>query len=119
MTNEVSPPSVIAKTTSFSDTPRSPICFLPNSVKSSNPSTALISAKSPPAITLKARSSYSSAEGEHASPRTRCRCQKSRQIETNWMLKRPVEPHPVKNTNRDHARVLDLPDQTIAVLHPQ
>ena len=89
---------MIANTTCLAETPRSPICFLPNSVKSSKPSTAFMSAKSPPAITLKARSSNSSGDGEHTSPRSRWRCQKSRQIETTWMLSRPVEPHPVKKS---------------------
>ncbi len=37
------------------DTPKSAICFLPNAVKSSKPSTDLMSAKSPPAITLNVR----------------------------------------------------------------
>jgi hypothetical protein len=96
MTNDVSPPSVMANTTSRAATPRSPICFLPNAVKSSNPSTALMRAKSPPAMTLKARSSHSAAGGAHARPRARWRCQKSRQIDTSWMLSRPVEPQPVK-----------------------
>ena len=86
----------MANTTSFSVTPRSPSCALPNAAKSSNPSTDLIRAKSPPAITLNARFSRSAAAGEHASERARRRCQKSRQIETNWMLNLPVEPHPVK-----------------------
>ena len=96
MTNDVSPPSVMAKTASPAATPRSPICFRPNAVKSSNPSTALMSAKSPPAITLNARSSHASGGGAHARPRARWRCQKSRQIDTSWMLSRPVEPQPVK-----------------------
>src|ERR1035437_383150 len=88
----------MANTTSLPETPRSPICFLPNSVKSSKPSTDLMRAKSPPAITLNARFSKSSGVGEHFKPRARCCCQKSRQMETSWMLSRPVEPHPVKKT---------------------
>src|ERR1035437_10135776 len=87
----------MANTTSLAATPKSPICFLPNSVKSSKPSTDLMRAKSPPAMTLNARFSKSSAVGEQASPRARCCCQKSRQMETSWMLRRPVEPHPAKN----------------------
>ena len=90
MTNEVSPPSVMANTTSLLFTPRSLICFFPKAVKSSKPSTALMSAKSPPAITGNARLSQSLAAGELL-----C-CQKSRQMEASWMLNRPVEPQPVK-----------------------
>ena len=63
MTKDVSPPSVIANTTSSGPTARSPICLRPNDVKSSKPSTDLISAKSPPAITLRVRSSHAPAAG--------------------------------------------------------
>jgi len=60
-------------------TPRSPICFLPNAVKSSKPSTALMRAKSPPAITL-SRAILPLGGGRRArQPRATWRCQKSRQ----------------------------------------